>query len=370
MGPEVIEGELVETTALAHRNGGAISEWTPRFAITVDQAVEVVEQKRDFMKRVMRENEHFGVIPGTTTKPVLFKPGAELLLSSMGLHPRYRDTAPAIEDWTGTEHGGEPFFRYRKTCMITRQTGPGPEDYVVIAEAGGNCNSWEKKYRWRNAERICPSCGEKAIIRGKAEFGGGWLCWKKKNGCGEKFTEDDIRITKQETGQVANPDVADLANTLEKMADKRALVAATLLATGCSDIFTQDLEDGVDDARDPEPPAKTQAKGGQGRAGAFSYAATGRPNPTEVEQEISGTANGEAEVGAAGPEPTGESGNIEMLRTLAKELPRTPRTGPQIDKLVTDYGYAVTLKRVVNEHKLQCGSKCPHLGAAPEEIPF
>jgi|GEM_PF-1259692 len=232
----------------------SLAVWTPRFALTVDEAVELVDQKREFMNRVMRKEEHYGVIPGTKGKPSLFKPGAELLLSSMGLHPRYRDTAPAIEDWTGAEHGGEPFFRYRRTCMITRSTGPGPEDYAVIAEAGGNCNSWEKKYRYRKADRSCPTCGKVGtIIKGKPEFGGGWLCWKKKGGCDAKFTNTDKRITDQLAEDVPNPDIADLVNTLEKMADKRALVAATLLATGCSDIFTQDLEDGVGSADDRGP---------------------------------------------------------------------------------------------------------------------
>jgi ssDNA-binding Zn-finger/Zn-ribbon topoisomerase 1 len=247
--------DMAETSeALEVIQPQSLATWTPRFALTVDEAVELVDQKREFMKRVMRENEHYGVIPGTKGKPSLFKPGAELLLSSMGLHPRYRDTAPAIEDFTGAEHNGEPFFRYRRTCMITRSTGPGPDDYVVIAEASGNCNSWEKKYRYRKADVTCPACGKKTIIRGKAEFGGGWICWKTKGGCGAKFTGIDKRITEQATGDVPNPDIADLVNTLEKMADKRALVAATLLATGCSDIFTQDLEDGgpsVDDERAP-----------------------------------------------------------------------------------------------------------------------
>jgi len=232
----------------------SLAVWTPRFALTVDEAVELVDQKREFMNRVMRKEEHYGVIPGTKGKPSLFKPGAELLLSSMGLHPRYRDTAPAIEDWTGADHNGEPFFRYRRTCMITRSTGPGPEDYAVIAEAGGNCNSWEKKYRYRKADRSCPTCGKVGtIIKGKPEFGGGWLCWKKKGGCDAKFTNTDKRITDQLAEDVPNPDIADLVNTLEKMADKRALVAATLLATGCSDIFTQDLEDGVGSADDRGP---------------------------------------------------------------------------------------------------------------------
>lgn len=34
----------------------------------------------------------------------------------------------------------------------------------------------------------CPDCGEtKAVIKGKAEYGGGYLCFKKKGGCGAKW---------------------------------------------------------------------------------------------------------------------------------------------------------------------------------------
>lgn len=36
----------------------------------------------------------------------------------------------------------------------------------------------------------CPDCGASAIIKGKAEFGGGYLCWKKEGGCGAKFQTD------------------------------------------------------------------------------------------------------------------------------------------------------------------------------------
>jgi hypothetical protein len=43
--------------------------------------------------------------------------------------------------------------------------------------------------------------------------------------------------------RIPNPDVADLINTIQKMAQKRALVAATLIATAASEFFTQDVED-------------------------------------------------------------------------------------------------------------------------------
>jgi hypothetical protein len=36
----------------------------------------------------------------------------------------------------------------------------------------------------------CPKCGKDAIIQGKPEYGGGWLCYKQKGGCGAKFTVD------------------------------------------------------------------------------------------------------------------------------------------------------------------------------------
>src|ERR1019366_6667026 len=43
--------------------------------------------------------------------------------------------------------------------------------------------------------------------------------------------------------RIPNPDGADVVNTIQKMAQKRALVAATLLATSASEFFTQDVED-------------------------------------------------------------------------------------------------------------------------------
>lgn len=36
----------------------------------------------------------------------------------------------------------------------------------------------------------CPQCGKKvSVIKGKEEYGGGWLCWKKKEGCGHAWQD-------------------------------------------------------------------------------------------------------------------------------------------------------------------------------------
>ncbi|KKM17042.1 hypothetical protein LCGC14_1679670, partial [marine sediment metagenome] len=37
---------------------------------------------------------------------------------------------------------------------------------------------------------VCPECGQPTIIKGKEEWGGGWVCWKKEGGCGAKFDYD------------------------------------------------------------------------------------------------------------------------------------------------------------------------------------
>lgn len=143
-----------------------------------------------------------------------------------------------IEDWTGEDHNGEPFFYYRQRCKLYRGDR-------FIASADGSCNSWEKKYRYRQSTRVCPACGKETIIKGKAEYGGGWVCFAKKGGCGSKYSDGDPAIEGQQAGQIKNPDIAEQVNTILKMAQKRALVAATLIATGASDYFTQDLDDFV-----------------------------------------------------------------------------------------------------------------------------
>lgn len=45
----------------------------------------------------------------------------------------------------------------------------------------------------------CPACGVVgAIIVGKPEYGGGWLCFRRKGGCGAKFSVDPATIKKDE----------------------------------------------------------------------------------------------------------------------------------------------------------------------------
>lgn len=260
----VLDAEFKSTdepvaTALAVRPAAAAVAWTPSFAVAVDDMVARVEAKHEFFRRVMRDGDHYGIIPGTsrkdkdgkeTAKPTLLKPGAELLLASMGLQTEFSDAEPPIRDYIGIEHGGEALIAYRRVCRIFKQLGPTEGERMKVAQAEGYCTSREAKYRYRNDKLKCPECGQPTIIKQK-DFSGanrdlGWVCWKnamKSDGCGEKFDPGDPAIANQVVGKIPNPEIADTENTILKMADKRALVAATLIATGCSDIFTQDMED-------------------------------------------------------------------------------------------------------------------------------
>src|ERR1051325_6406100 len=203
-------------------------------AMSIESAVERYNAVTEFVSRVLRKDVDYGVIPGTE-KRTLLKPGAEKLTTFFGLSTRF-ELLERIEDWTGEQHGGEPFFYYLYRCRLFRGD-------VLIAEGDASCNSRETKYRWREAQRLCPSCGVTAIIKGKEDFGGGWLCREKKGGCGAKYADGDQTIESQPTGRVFNSDIADQVNTIQKMAQKRSLVGSVLLAVNASEFFTQDIED-------------------------------------------------------------------------------------------------------------------------------
>lgn len=204
-------------------------------AADIDAARARYREMDQFIKSILVDGVDFGTVPGSA-KPTLLKPGAEKLASFFGLTTRF-DLVERIEDWTGENHGGEPFFYYRYKCQLFKG------DFLA-AEGEGSCNSWEKKYRYRQAQRLCPECGQPTIFKSKnkPEF----YCWQKKGGCGATFPLGDTRITEQEVGQTKNPDPAEQVNTIQKMAQKRALIAPVLIATNASEKFTQDIEDFTD----------------------------------------------------------------------------------------------------------------------------
>lgn len=213
---------------------------------TIKHQIQVIQE---VMRGAMVEGTHYGVVPGCGDKPTLLKPGAEKLSLTFRLSPTYVVTRNEL---------GHGHREIEVKCTLTHIPSG-----KVFGEGVGSCSTHESKFRYRKAERKCPACGKEAIIKGKAEYGGGWVCFKKKDGCGAKFADNDEAITGQESGRVDNPDIADIYNTVLKMAKKRAHVDAVLTATAASDIFAQDLEDLPKDQTEdlgPQPIVKIDAK--------------------------------------------------------------------------------------------------------------
>jgi hypothetical protein len=221
-----VDGESIQLVSLAGADCPPAD-----IALSFAQMRQRVEQLDEFYRGVMQRGTDYDLIPGTP-KPTLLQPGAQLLDAIFALAPIFEELPGSVEDF---EQG---FFAYKIRCkLLVKATG------ATAAEAIGSCNSRENRYRWRDARRRCPECGVEAITKGRPEFGGGWLCWKKTGGCGAKYRDGDDAIEGQTVGKVENDDPYTLANTILKMAQKRAHIGATLNATGASRIFTQDIED-------------------------------------------------------------------------------------------------------------------------------
>lgn len=194
--------------------------------IPVDQISHQVNEIQRLMQRVMKEDTHFGKIPGCGDKPTLLQPGAQKLCLMFQLADDYQ-----IEQ---TDLPGD-HREYRVKCTLTHK-GSG----IVQGSGYGICSTMESKYRYRvgpmeftgkpvppeywNNGRDQKVLGGKGYTAKKNPDTGMWEIAKR----GEK---------------VENPDIADTYNTVLKMACKRALVHATLNTTAASDIFAQDLED-------------------------------------------------------------------------------------------------------------------------------
>jgi hypothetical protein len=241
--------EAVESTAedidapLEPARALAVVPPAPAYAVTPNvNAGELVARLnviREASETAMKDGVDYGRIPGVD-KPTLLKPGAEKLGVLFQLDIQLANE----QSWGPGDH----------LTVVSRATVYHAPTGARLGYGEGLCTTREKKYGKRKQERTCPACGVAAIIKGKQEYGGGWVCFKKKNGCGAKFRDDDPVITGQEVGEVENPDLPDTWNTVLKMAEKRARVDAVLAVTGASALFTQDAEDLAPPAP-PEPPA-------------------------------------------------------------------------------------------------------------------
>ena len=197
------------------KRGGGVAAYTSEHmpALSAEEVRARVNLIQQVMQGVMKPGIHYGKIPGAGDKPSLFKPGAETLAVTFQLAPD-----PQVEDLSTSDN-----VHYRvKVRFTSQQTG------AYLGTGVGECSSDEEKYRWRKA--ICDEEYEEAAEDRRR------IAFKKYQG--------KINRVKQIRTQPA-----DVANTILKMAKKRAQVDGTLSVTGASDLFSQDIEDLPDSLR-------------------------------------------------------------------------------------------------------------------------
>jgi hypothetical protein len=193
---EVLDGEPVDdhTHALTVRPAPTLAVTPQADAAELVARLDVI---RDAMNTAMLEGIDYGRIPGVD-KPSLFKPGAEKLGVLFQLDVQLKNG----KTWGPGDH----LTVSSEATVFHAPTG------TRLGYGEGMCSTRESRYAKRRGERLCPQCGKPAIIKGKAEYGGGWVCFKKKDGCGAKYHDTDPAITGQVVGDIENPDLPDLWN--------------------------------------------------------------------------------------------------------------------------------------------------------------
>lgn len=168
-------------------------------AVSAAEAIAARQELEALITQALVSGIDYGVVPGTKGKPTLLKPGAEKVCTWFNLAPEYvvleseRDHDREVA-WQKTKwSNGKPYTQTGlsaglysaviKCTLVHRGTGQ------IAATGVGSCSTMETKY-------------------------------------------------------VDRP--RDCENVIYKMAQKRALVAATLNFAALSDRFTQDMEDLAD----------------------------------------------------------------------------------------------------------------------------
>jgi len=180
--------------------------------LTPTDVVEQVALIKHIQEAVMIEGIHYGKIAGCN-QPSLYKAGAEKLRLTFRLAVN-----PVIEDL-----GNPDEIRYRVKMEVTTE-----KSGTFIGSGVGECSSNEEKYKWREAvsdKEWETTLESQRRLKQKKYF-------DKRAGGYNTYEVKQIRTQP-----------ADLANTILKMAKKRAFVDAILTCTAASDCFMQDLED-------------------------------------------------------------------------------------------------------------------------------
>jgi hypothetical protein len=168
-------------------------------------------------RTVMQRGTDYDTLPGAS-KPILLKPGAELLAHHFSL---VADTK--IVNSMEKLDREVPYFQYDAECRLYNSKGE------FVGNGVGSCNTGESQYAhvWVVEEDL-----PKGV----------------KNP--EELQMRQVGRVKQYRLPLSREEAFDLANSVKKKAAKRAFVDAILRVTNSSRLFTQDVGESKDDDDD------------------------------------------------------------------------------------------------------------------------
>ena len=159
-------------------------------------------------RTVMQEGTDYDTLPGTS-KPILLKPGAELLA-------RHFDLVADTKIVNSVEKLDQevPYFQYDAECRLYNSKGE------FVGNGVGSCNTAEPQYAylWVPLEELPGSVKNPEDLLTRDEGG-----------------------KKQYRVPLTRDQAFGLVNTIRKKSTKRAFVDAILRVTSSSRLFTQDV---------------------------------------------------------------------------------------------------------------------------------
>lgn len=201
----------------------------------------------EVLEKIMKPDVHYGVIPGTS-KPTLYQAGAELISVTFRLVPTF------------TYELRELPSLHREYIFVVNMSTPRGE---LVAQGFGSCSTMEEKYRWRIDATQSEPTGHgvpkaywdikdskakleylrRLVGDDRGNFGTAKIMDGKVLARSEKGGDWGVVRYPEKAAKVENDNIADVYNTVGKIAYKRAYVSASIKATAASDTFTQDVED-------------------------------------------------------------------------------------------------------------------------------
>lgn len=231
----------------------------------IGQLKKQVDKIQAVMRSIMKEGVHYGTVPGVKQK-FLFKPGAEKLAMTFRLIPRYHIDKTLHEPI----NGASGHITYDITCDLIHQNSN-----AFVGQGVGSCSTLEKKYRYRNDDM--PTGVEVPPAWWKERKSENLPKILKNSGVTPKTADYlhkhglEIAVGKVDgksqvvyRKKIENSDIADVYNTVIKMAKKRALVDAVITALSVGDMFTQDPDSVGSDIEETATEAEKEASKAKG----------------------------------------------------------------------------------------------------------